>query len=94
MTAVTSHRLTCGHHELRVADGTVVGRAWRWPGRARGFGLSLEGIYWRAGNPSINGGITTTSCKTLRDCRNKASTVLDIVRAIRQQELNCKPTES
>ena len=82
---ITSHRLTCGHHELRTADGTVVGRAWRWPGRARGFGLSLEGICWRAGNPSINGGITTTSCKTLTDCRDKASAALVAVRAIRGQ---------
>jgi hypothetical protein len=88
---VTSHRLPNGHHELRDESGVVIGRAWRWPRKSRGYGMSLTGVYWRSENKfNTTGGTTTTSCRTLGHCRDKASTVLDWVRAEANQATHTK----
>jgi len=74
---ITSHRLTNGQHELRNQEGTVVGRAWRWPHKSKGYGLNLTGVYWRGESFNTRSGFTSTSCQSLGHCRDKASTVLD-----------------
>lgn len=78
---ITTHRLLNGQHELRDEAGNVVGRAWRWPHKSKGYGLHLDGVYWRGDKFNTRAGCTSTACLSLGHCRDKASTVLDMVRA-------------
>lgn len=70
---------------LVKADGVVVGRAWRWRKRAdgtraTGFGVAIDGVYWRANNPSRSGS-PTTGVRLLRDASDVARTALDFLGA-------------
>lgn len=74
MTEIKSRRLPCGQHKL-YKDGRVVGRAWKW-GAATGFGLRIDGVYWRGGMPNTESGITTTTCRTLTECKRLTAATL------------------
>lgn len=69
--SIQTKRLLNGHHRLFVGD-KIVGEAWRWPrrhdgSRPVGFGLSLDGVYWRDSGPNRKGGGTTTKASRLKD---------------------------
>lgn len=81
-TETTTKRLPNGQHQL-IRHGKVVGRVWRWPvgsgrlGKRRsGYGVHLEGWYWRKSGPNQRGGITATSAQTIRAACELADGVL------------------
>jgi hypothetical protein len=73
---ITSHRMLNGHHALKDGSGRVVGEAWRWPNKSRGFGLRLNGVYWVNGLPNLRGGMTTRSCNSLGGAKSVAGSAL------------------
>lgn len=78
--ATTSHRLPNGWYELR-RGGAVVGQAWRWQPRAdgtraKGWGLRLDGFFWRRGEPNTISGATTACVSSLSGARSLADKVL------------------
>lgn len=67
---ITSKLLLNGQHQL-MCDGETVGRAWRYSKgsngkRPGGFGVAIDGFYWRAGQANVRGGSSGTSTKTLK----------------------------
>ena len=80
MSLTTSKVLPNGEHHL-MRDGVIVGQSWRWPvgsngKRKVGFGVVLNGWYWRDGEASQRLGSSATSAKTLREARELADKVL------------------
>ena len=80
MTTTTSKIRPNGEH-LLTRDGKKVGLAWRWPVDSRGkrkggFGLSIDGWYWRKDAPSQRCGFSSTGVKTLREARELVDKVL------------------
>jgi hypothetical protein len=65
---ITLKRMGNGRHAI-FENGEIVGRAWKWP-REKGFGICLNGIYWRGDGlrvPNREGGCTTTTVPRLKD---------------------------
>ncbi len=80
MSSTTSKVLPNGEHHL-IRDGVIVGQSWRWPvgsngKRKVGFGVVLNGWYWRNDEPSQHGGSSATGVRTLREARELADKVL------------------
>ena len=78
--ATTSRRLPNGWHELH-RGATVVGQAWRWQPRAdgtraKGWGLRLNGYFWRRGEANTISGSTTVCVSSLGGARTLADKVL------------------
>ena len=54
---------------ITLKDGTKVGEIWRYP-RRQGYGLQLDGVYWRHdGTSSTRGGRSAKAFRTLREAR-------------------------
>ena len=62
---ITKKRQLNGHYAI-FADGKLVGEVWRYPKGM--FGLRLNGFFWKNGVANTNGGMSTISAKTQREC--------------------------
>jgi hypothetical protein len=71
---ITTKRKPNGDYWL-FKDSVKVGYVFKC--RGRGFGLSLDGIYWRGEAPSRKGGCTSKRFLRLRDARAAAEIVLE-----------------
>jgi hypothetical protein len=80
-STVLSKRQPNGQH-LLLCNGKAVGRAFRFAQRASGkrlsgFGVRVDGYYWRNGEATMRGGAPGTRTKTLTEARALAARVLD-----------------